>query len=263
MARSSVRIGTALVALIGLGTGSAHALTAQEIMKQSQSIQEKPVTRRGNMTMTLVDKNGDQRVRKVTTYSKKFGEDTKSVLFFLEPADVKGTGFLQFGYKSTDQDDDQWLYLPALKRIRKITSSNKNQSFMGTDFSYDDMATRDIEEDDHKLLREENVGDQAVWVIESTPKKLEEDDEYSKAVSYIRKSDSLPAKVEFYDRKGAPEKTLVIQAVTVVDGIPTPKKLEMTSLDSQHKTLLEMDGLEFDKPLDDDLFTQRVLEKGP
>ncbi len=263
MSRPLLRLACAATALSSLLGGTAHAISAHDVMQQSQSIQEKPQTRRGNMTMTLVDKNGDKRVRKVTTYSKKFGPDTKSVLFFLEPADVKGTGFLQFGYKAADQDDDQWLYLPALKRIRKITSSNKNQSFMGTDFSYDDMATRDVDDDEHKLLREDTVGDQAVWVIESTPKKLEEDDEYSKAVSFIRKSDYLPAKVEFYDRKGALEKTLVVQAVTMVDGIPTPLKLEMTSADSGHKTLLEMDGLEFDKPLDDELFTQRVLEKGP
>ncbi|MBK7978332.1 MAG: outer membrane lipoprotein-sorting protein [Deltaproteobacteria bacterium] len=263
MSRPTLRLVCAATALSLLLGGTAHAISAHDVMQQSQAIQEKPQTRRGNMTMTLVDKSGDKRVRKVTTYTKKYGPDSKSVLFFLEPADVKGTGFLQFGYKAADQDDDQWLYLPALKRTRKITSSNKNQSFMGTDFSYDDMATRDVDDDEHKLLREDTVGDQAVWVIESTPKKLEEDDEYSKAVSYIRKSDYLPAKAEFYDRKGALEKTLMVQAVTVVDGIPTPAKLEMTSADSGHKTLLEMDGLEFDKPLDDELFTQRMLEKGP
>ncbi len=263
MRRHRIGLASALLTLSTLAGVAQAAPSAREIMQSSRDIQEKPATRRGNMTMTLVDKNGDHRVRKVTSYSKKYGPDTKSVLFFLEPADVKGTAFLQWGYEEKDKDDDQWIYIPSLKRTRKITSSGKNQSFMGTDFSYDDMSTRSVDDDDHKLVREDTVGDQAVWVIESTPKKLGEDDEYSKVVSYVRKSDYLPAKAEFYDRKGNLEKTLAIQSVTTVNGIPTPQKLEMTTVDTAHKTLLEMDGLEFDKPIDDELFTQRMLEKGP
>ena len=96
-----------------------------------------------DMEMILIDKNGNQRVREIRSLPPRRGEDTYSIMFFLSPADVKDTGFLTYDYDDDEKDDDQWLYLPALKKTKRIASGDKSGSFMGSDFSYADMTNRE------------------------------------------------------------------------------------------------------------------------
>jgi hypothetical protein len=120
------------------------------------------------------------------SYSKDYGKDKKTIMFLQQPADVKGTGFLTSDYNDESKTNDRWLYLPAMKKTRRISgTSAKKEYFMGSDFTYDDMGNRDVDSDNHKLLKEETVNGQSCRVIESTPK--ESDGLYSKNISWIRK----------------------------------------------------------------------------
>ena len=234
-------------------------LTGREIMLK---VEERPDgdSQRNLTKMTLINKRGKTRERSVLMYSKDYGKDSKSIMYFQSPADVKGTGFLSWEYDDPSKDDDQWLYLPALKKSRRISSSSKNDSFMGTDFTYDDMGDRNVDEDTHTLLREETVDGHACWVIESKPK--DKDYMYSKRVGWIRQDALVGIKVEFYDRRETLLKTLIVSDVKEQDGIWTPFKMEMENVQKNHKTIIEIEEVQYNIDLKDRLFRVSTLERG-
>ena len=186
--------------LITLAT-AAQAQTGRDI---AQKVKDRPDgdTRRSEMVMKLVNKRGSVRERKLVSYSIDVGKnkkDRKSMMFFSYPGDVKGTGFLTWDYDQVGKDDDKWLYLPAMKKTRRISgSSAKTDYFMGSDFTYDDMGSRNVDEDTHKLLGEETVDGHKCWKLESTPKDSR--DIYSKKIAWIRQDCLIPVKVEYYDK---------------------------------------------------------------
>ena len=110
-----------------------------------------------DMEMILIDKNKKKRIRKIKVYTKDKGKDTLRLMFFQYPADVKDTGFLTYDYDNPDKDDDQWLYLPALRKTKRIASSDKSGSFMGSDLNYSDMTKRNLEDYDFTLMKEMEV----------------------------------------------------------------------------------------------------------
>jgi outer membrane lipoprotein-sorting protein len=189
------------------------------------------------------------------------GKDRKSIMFFQEPADVKGTGFLTWDYDDEDRDDDRWLYLPAMKKTRRISgSSAKKEYFMGSDFTYDDMGNRSVDADNHKLLREENYEGEACYVVESTPKS--DEGLYSKQVGWIRKDNYVVLKVEFYDRMGGLMKELQVDELEQIDGIWTATRMTMQNHQRKHRTVISLSSLEYNIPVDNTLFTVNSLEKG-
>ena len=141
----------AISLMVWLSGAPAFALTALEIMQRVDARDDGD-----NMTarqeMILIDKNNHRRVREMTIFAKDEGRDTRRLLFFLSPPNVKHTGFLTYDYNSGDKDDDQWLYLPALRKTKRIASSDKSVAFMGSDFSYADMTRRLISEWKFKIL---------------------------------------------------------------------------------------------------------------
>ena len=144
-----------------------------------------------NMEMVLIDKRGKQRIRELTHLPPRTrASTTYSMMFFLSPADVEDTGFLTYDYDEADRDDDQWLYLPALKKTKRIASSDKSGSFMGSDFSYADMTDRPLEKYEYQLLQgRARSNGVPVWVIQSTPVDEDEIDEtgYTKSIQFVRK----------------------------------------------------------------------------
>jgi len=140
----------------------------------------------GELTMTLINSRGDQRVREIKQFVKDFGEEEKKIMFFISPADVRNTSFMNWSYDEAERDDDQWIYLPALKKVKRISSDSKSDSFMGSDFTYDDLGDRHPSADEHKLLREEKLNGDDCYVVESIPK--EEEYMYSRTVTWIFKN---------------------------------------------------------------------------
>lgn len=215
---------------------------------------------KGAMHMTLINRRGRTRERTVLFLSKEYGKDSKSLMFFQSPADVRGTGFLQYEYDDPSKEDDRWLYLPALKKVRRISGSSKNEYFMGTDFTYDDLGDRSVDEDHHKLLCEEEVDSLKCWVVESTPKDKEYI--YSKTIKWIRQDALVPVRVEFYDRQGNVLKILTVTDIRKQDDFWTMFKMEMDNLQEKHKTILEIKEIHYNIGLKDNLFRVSTLERG-
>ncbi len=171
---------------------------------------------KANLKMEIQNSRGQIRERDIVQVSQE-NEDRieKKLMFFLSPADVKDTGFLSISYPD-DRDDDQWIYLPALKRVKRIASKNKNDSFMGSDFTYDDMGTRNPNKDTHTLLGTTTVDGEECYIVESIPK--EKNKEFDRTVTYIVKDEWYGLNKE-YHYKGEMVRELTIEELEVIDGI--------------------------------------------
>ena len=233
----------------------ASALTAREIVQKSVD-RAKGKDETSKMTMTIISPNGRKRVRVLTAWVKDTPDGAKTLLRFTEPADIEGTGFLSIEHKG--RPDDQWLYLPAMGKSRRIASSEKSKSFLGTDFTYEDLGDWEIDDYEHRLLREEKLDGADCWVIESTSKGK---GSYSKLITWIRKDNYVGVKIEFYDADGELLKVLTTGDIVQIDGIWTVKKLVMKNVQKGSKTILELTDVKYNQGLKDDLFTITNLER--
>lgn len=236
----------------------AQNLTGREIMIMVDE-REDGEDRQSQMEMILINKRERRRVREIKSYSKDYGKDTKKVMVFQKPADVKGTGFLLWEYDEQNRDDDRWLYMPALRKVRRISGSSNNDYFMGSDFTYDDMGDRNVDEDTHKLLREEKLDGHDCWVVESIPKA--NDDMYVKKIAWIRKDVNIAVKVEYYDKIGL-MKIFYVKEIKQIDGIWSICKMFMDNLREKHKTELILKNISYNKGLKDNIFTVSSIERG-
>ena len=158
-----------------------------------------------NMTMELRNKQGDSSIRYIRIKTLEvIGDGDKSMSIFDEPADVKGTAFLTFSHAV--KPDEQWLYLPALKRVKRINSKNKSGPFMGSEFAYEDIASQEVEKYTYKYVRDETLNGVDSFVIERYPSYAHSG--YTRQVVWINKAEYRPEKVVFYDRKDTLLKTL-------------------------------------------------------
>lgn len=251
---------TIICMLLVVTNNYAQSLTGRDIVQKAKDRPDGE-TRTSEMTMQLINKNGSIRERKIQSYSMDIGKDKKTIMFFLYPGDVKGTGFLTWNYDQVGREDDKWLYLPAMKKTRRISgSSSKTDYFMGSDFTYDDMGSRSVDEDEHKLLREDAIEGHKCWVIESTPKTKGEI--YSRKVSWIRQDCLIALKVEYYDKLGKLHRSLALSAIEKVDGFWVAKKLDMKNVQTNHETILTITNPKYNIKMDESAFTVTKLEKG-
>jgi hypothetical protein len=251
---------TLLTALLVAAAAQMNAQTGRDIV---QRVKDRPdgETRYAEMQLTLVKKNGDKRERKMVSWAMDEGKDTKKIMFFTYPGDVKGTGFLTWDYDQAGKEDDKWLYLPAMKKTRRISgSSSKTDYFMGTDFTYDDMGGRNVDDDTHKLLREEMRDGQKCWVVESVPKDTREI--YSRKLSWIRQDCDTAVYVEFYDKLDKLHRVMTVQDIRKVQDFWTVMKMEMKNVQNGHSTQITVSGPEYDIAVDKSVFTVAKLEKG-
>ncbi|RMF84010.1 MAG: outer membrane lipoprotein-sorting protein [Nitrospirae bacterium] len=248
-----------LALLLAAATPPAAAnLTATEILKRARShaqVKQADLTLR----MLLVNKRGEKRQRSVEALKKAIDGRIHYVIRFLYPNDIKGTSLLTI--QNPKGEDDQFIYLPALHRTRRISSSEKSKSFLGTDFSYEDFQSRDVEAGIHTLLGEESVGGSPCYKVESRPKDPNSA-AYGRVVTWIRKDIFVPVKADYYDRNGRLWKQLKVVRLEKIEGHWTATRAVMTNVQKQHKTLLEVVKAEYRKPLDDALFTRAALERG-
>lgn len=254
----------AVVAMLVVGfAATTCAQTGREI---AQKVKDRPDgdTRRSEMVMTLINKRGAVRERKLISYSIDVGKekkDRKSIMFFQYPGDVKGTGFLTWDYDELNKDDDKWLYLPAIKKTRRISGSSAKQDyFMGSDFTYDDMGSRNVDEDTHTLLGEETVDGQKCWKLESLPK--DKRDIYSRKTALIRQDCLIPVRVEYYDKMGKLHRRLEMSDIAKIEGFWVARKMHMTNVQTEHQTVLEIKNPTYNIPMEESKFNVTTLEKG-
>ena len=243
----------------------AVELTARQIMDKVDARAEGN-NKVSDMTMTLIDKRGSRRVRSIRSYTKNRGEDEMRAMFFLSPADVKNTAFLTYEY-GDNRDDDQWLYLPALRKSKRIAASDKSGSFMGSDFNYSDMTTPDLNKYSYKILKQMNVRGSKTWVIESTPKSQEEIDEtgYKKGMIFVRQDNFMVVRGIRWVADSKEMKYLDIPQIKQIDGIWVALKMTMTTKKGKstlHKTELKFENNRFNQDLNESMFTVRQIEKG-
>ncbi len=238
--------------------------TGLEVAKDSDKAQRAD-SEYNVMTMTLENSRGQQRIRTIEGYSHELSEDEEHRFAkFLKPSDVKDTTLLTYDYR--EEDDDIWLYLPALKKVKRILSSNKTDYFMGSDFTYWDMENLDFTNWTYVLTGEETIDGVDCWIVEATPANDEEKKEsgYEKTVSWISKKDHLPRRVDFHDLKGRHAKRLTtadIRPTSDTDPRPRAHKLTMENYVTKHKTVLVMEKLTLDVPVDEEIFSQRNMRQ--
>lgn len=218
------------------------------------------------LKLRIVDGRGSERNRELVmkTLRRPGGED-KSLVVFYAPAEVRGTSFLQFAHR--DRDAEQWLYLPALGRVRQISAQSKNDSFMGTDFSYRDLELlTDVLEWSEEEAPATVVGNETIDGLQATLIELEpraKDVGYQRIRLLMSEPDLLIHRMEFYGSSGAtPKKTLRLASFQDVQGIPTAHTLEMTQPAAGSTTFVEVSGVRYDSGLGEDDFTTRALERG-
>jgi outer membrane lipoprotein-sorting protein len=252
---------TAMVLVLWMVPGilNAQNLTGKEIMEKVY-YRDEGEDRKGNLTMTLVNSRGDKRVRELRQFYKDFGDTEKKIMFFLSPADVRNTSFMNWSYDDESKDDDQWIYLPALQKVKRISSDSKDDYFMGSDFTYDDLGERHPNEDTHELLRTETLNGEECYVVESTPK--ESGYMYSRTVSWIIKDKWIGLKKEFYDEDGDFLKTLQVKDYDQIKGFWTILHSVMKNDQKDHKTIMEYKDVEINTGIPDRYFTERMMTRG-
>ncbi len=267
------RLVYAAVMILGLTAGLAGRqanrpigqLDAAAIMERN--FQASKVTGvRLEASMVLINDKGQQRERRNTTVValQDNGIDSKFAVKFSTPADIRGTAFLQVEHN--EGDDDLWIYLPALKKSRRLVASNKKDSFVGSDFSYGDISLPKVSKYRHTVARTEAMDGVDCYVIESIPgdDTVKANSGYSRKLTWVRPDNFVEAKVEYYDLAGRLLKTQRVTKPQVVDakaGRWFPLLREMTNHQTGHKTTLNVLKLETNVPTPDELFTTRYIER--
>lgn len=266
------RVAMLLLVLVGSGAGAAAALgdeAARAALDKARALNrgERHWTdRRQRMSLVVVDRRGSEYQRDFEVLSKRGdGDSMRSLMFFHAPAQVAGIGFLQW----TDPRgaDHQWLWLPALKRVRQISGGARGESFVGTDFSYEDLAIMveavDWQEDTaaSALVGEETVDGAPCDVIELRPTP-DADVGYASVRLWLGRGDQLVRKFELRDAEGTLLKTLLLSDIRTEQRIPTAHRLEMRNERTGSHTTVTVSELAYDTGIADEEFTQRRLEKG-
>ena len=234
--------------LLFLANGSAFALSGDEILKKAEDAINAPKDRVATEKMTLIKADGSEKHRELKFYQK--GSD-KRLSIFLAPADVKGVGFLSLS------EERMYLYLPAFRKIRRIASHIKNEDFMGTDFSYEDMSETEYTDDYTATVAKEETGQ---YILELTPRP-DADVSYSKQMMWVDKKTFIPTKTQYYSKRGKLVKVMSAEDIEQIDGYWFPLKITMETVKTKHRTLLEIVEIEHDTGLSDNFFTQRNLKR--
>ncbi|HFB65838.1 MAG TPA: outer membrane lipoprotein-sorting protein [Aeromonadales bacterium] len=211
------------------------------------------------MQMLLKNKNGQTSTRQMRIKSmEQLNDGDKSLTIFDSPRDVKGTAFLSFSHP--EANDEQWLYLPALKRVKRISSRNKSGSFMGSEFSFEDLTSFEVEKYNYKYLRDEVIDGMDSWVIENYPK--DKYSGYKKRITWIDKKEYRTVKVDFYDRKNSLLKTLRMKGFKkYLDKFWRATTLEMVNHQSGKSTILTWKNYRFKTGLSDKDFNKNALKR--
>jgi len=248
-----------MAVLIMAATLSAQEITGLKIIENvyNRSTGE---DQEGDLTMSLINSRGDERVREIKQYLIEFGDMEKKIMFFISPADVRNTSFMNWSYDEVGKDDDQWIYLPALKKVKRISSDSKSDYFMGSDFTYDDLGDRHPSSDSHKLLREETLDGEDCYVVESIPK--EEEYMYSKTITWIIKDKWIGKKKDFYDEDEDLLKTLSVNETKKINDIIIITLSKMENIQSEHKTIMKLENVKVNIGVSDLKFTERMMKRG-
>ncbi|MCF7808572.1 MAG: outer membrane lipoprotein-sorting protein [Candidatus Marinimicrobia bacterium] len=232
------------------------AQTAYEIAKAMDE-KESPADMKSKMTMTLTNKQG--KTRESTISSIAADDNRKQIIWFLSPPDDKGVAFLKIEH--ADKDDEMRLWLPAFKKVRRISSKKKADSFMGSDLSYEDMTSRELEEYTYELKGEKIVDGVDCYILESTPKEGITRT-YKRFITYVSKADMVPILDEAYDMRDKLLKRRIMK-YSKQKGYELPKEIYVENVQKEHNTRLVFKDIEVDTGVEEDLFQEKNLKRLP
>ncbi len=220
-----------------------------------------------SLTMEMTDRNGTTRTRETAAFRRYYGEEKRTVMFYKSPTNVKGTGFLTYDYPEADRDDDQWLYLPALRKVRRISASDRGDYFLGTDLTYEDMKKENkvaLEDYTFTTLGQEEVDGHFTYIVEGTPVSAEIAKElgYSRVVWRVDSEIWISRKAEMWDVNGNPLKTIRSTEIEAVDGIWTVHRIHVENHKTGHQTIFRFSDIDYQTEIKDKIFKTRNLKRG-
>ncbi len=213
---------------------------------------------RASVSMVITDSQGRERTREfiILRMDVEDGKDQKFYVYFHEPADVRKMVYMV--WKHVGKDDDRWLYLPAMDLVNRIAAGDKRSSFAGSNFVYEDVSGRGVEEDIHEVT---DTTDKH-YKIRNTPKD-KQNVEFLYYDVWIDKSNFLPVKAEYYDKQGDKYRTVEALEIETIQGHPTVIKSKVTDLNTGGNTVSNFSGIKYEVGLKDDIFTERYLKRAP
>ncbi len=217
--------------------------------------------------MKLTEKDGSVRERVTRAAAKTFSDSRRFVLFFLEPSNVKGTALLTYDYDDAAKSDDQWLYLPAMRKTRRISGGERGGAFLGTDFTFEDIKNQSrgsLLDRSWSTKGIEIVDEQPCYAIEGVPTSpdLAKELGYSKLQTYIDVELSLMRKTDFWDTSNNVFKSISIRDYQQIDGVWTARIMEAKNLETGHSTIFTITDVRLNSGLPDDIFSVQSLERG-
>lgn len=261
-------VSSALLMLPGPPAAAADALPDGAEIARRVNARDDGTTVSRVLVMELVDESGFRRVRETRSFRRDFdGGERRSVLFFDAPANLKGTALLTWDDPDPAQDDAQWLFLPELRKSRRVAMSERGRSFLGTDFSFEEIKkeTR-VSLDDYRwrTVGEEEVDGAACVVVEATAvdERTARELGYGRILLRVDAEFWIPRFGEYWDPRGEPIKTIRITDIRPVQGIWTAHSIEAANLRTGHRTRLTFRDVDHERPLPDDLFTEAALARG-
>ncbi|MGI9626712.1 MAG: outer membrane lipoprotein-sorting protein [Longimicrobiales bacterium] len=258
---------TLTAALVAVGAAAtASSVQAQngtptgiEVAQRAEQVEGGFGDQSASLTMTLRNRNGDESTRRMRNLTLEVdGDGDKTLVIFDEPNDVKGTAFLNHTHK--EGSDDQWLYLPALRRVKRIASDNKSGPFMGSEFAYEDISSQEVEKYSYAFVSAEDVEGTPMYVIERTP--VDPKSGYTKQVVWYDQSENLLQRVDFYDRKSELLKTLTYHDYSHHEGeYWRAARMEMVNHQTGKSTTLAFSEYAFKTGLTDRDFAESALRR--
>lgn len=249
------------------GSLSATELPSGDEIVQKINARDEGIAVGRKLTMEMVDRHGKTRVRETRTFRKYFGDEKRTAIFYLSPKNIKDTVFLTYDYADKDQDDDQWLYLPAMRKVRRISASDRGDYFLGTDFSFEDikLETRvSIADYTRKTIGEDEVDGHHCFVVEEVAIDNETAEElgHSRRQSCVDDNIWIVRKSQFWDLQNELLKTTYFRDISEVEGIWTAHKLEVENHKTGHRTRFIFSDIRYNEGVDDRVFTQNAMKRG-
>lgn len=257
----SIKYIASSLAILAITTLSTYAQNPKEISKKSAdaiALSSMEMT----TTLKIMDAKGSVRSRTLNMASRKFGDVTKMMMKFTDPADVKGTSILIYDYEN--RADEMWIYMPALKKVRRVVSNESGKNFMGSEFTNADMSKPNIDDFEYKIISSETINGNACHVIEAIPASKEalQSNGFSKKVSYIDKDKYLCYKIEYYDLKDKLLKTQTIGDYRAVEGSNYfYYEMEMKNEQNGRKSVLKTEKFKAQSQISEAQFSPSNLDK--
>jgi predicted RND superfamily exporter protein len=275
-AKKSIKVATTASVIVALALGgyllttntaSAETLPDGRWLAEQINAVEEGVQRSSKLSMKMVDRRGKERQRETLTFRKYYGQEKRTVLFYQSPKNVKDTGFLTYDYPDADKDDDQWLYLPALRKARRISASDRGDYFLGTDFTYEDIKKEgkfELSDYHFKTLKIGSFSGKEVLLLEAIPVNEETAKElgHSKVLAWVDPSNWIVLKSQSWDINQNELKTTLMSDIRKVDGIWTRHRLIVDNHKTGHHTEFSFSQVDYNTEVKDRVFTRQALTRG-